>query len=110
MAVKKKTVKSYNIKKELLKKNKINEEFCSQLHNLTLEDIIALKLELVSESVNGKFYGFPIRKFIDNIVNESLIKYSLSVANSYKEAGLILGISKSQLFKYVKRYSIFNKE
>ncbi len=107
LAVKKETVKSYNIKKELLKNNKINEEFCDQLHNLTLEDIIALKLELASESVKGKFYGFPIKKFINNIINESLIKYSLSAASSYREAGLILGISKAELFKYARKYNIF---
>ena len=108
MAVKKETVKSYNIKKKLLKERKINKEFCNQLHRLTLEDIISLKLELAAESVKGKFYGFPIKKFINNIVNEALIKHSLSISKSYREAGLILGISKSELFKFAKKYGILD--
>ncbi len=51
------TVKSYNIKKELLKEKKINKDFCNKLHSITIEDIIALKLELAAESVKGKLFG-----------------------------------------------------
>ena len=101
----KKNTKISNFEKDLEKLQDILNEIESD--NLTLEDIIALKLELASESVKGKFYGFPIKKFINNIINESLIKYSLSAASSYREAGLILGISKAELFKYARKYNIF---
>ena len=109
----KETVKNYNIKEQLLKKKKINKDFCNRLHLITLEDLIALKLELAAESVKGKLYGFPIKKFVTNIINEALIKYSISNSGSYREAGLILGLTKSELFKYAQRYNIFktnNKE
>ena len=104
------TVKSYNIKKELLKEKKINKDFCNKLHSITIEDLIALKLELAAESVKGKLFGFPIKSFITNIINEALIKYSLSVTNSYREAGLLLGLTKSELYRYRKRYKIFKED
>jgi hypothetical protein len=39
--------KNYSIKKKLRLENKIDEDFEMRLNNLTLEDIIALKLELM---------------------------------------------------------------
>ena len=48
---------SYSIAKELRKENKINNEFEAMLSHLTMEEIIALKLELATRSVGGKFYG-----------------------------------------------------
>ena len=107
---KKETIKNYNIRKILLEEKKINKDFCNKLHRITIEDIVALKLELAATSVKGKLYGFPIKSFITNIINEALIKYSFSVTKSYREAGLLLGLTKSELYRYGKRYKIWRDD
>ena len=46
--------KNYSIKKKLRLEKKIDEDFEIRLNHLTLEDIIALKLELSSKNYKGK--------------------------------------------------------
>ena len=43
----------YSISNKLKKENKSHDEFEVMLNNLTLEEIIALKLELAAKSVGG---------------------------------------------------------
>ena len=53
---------SYSLRKKLLKSGKIDSEFEVKLNLLTLEEIIALKLELSSLHINNKLYKFPLYK------------------------------------------------
>ena len=50
----------YSISKKLKREGKSSEEFELMLNGLTLEDIIALKLELATKPFGGKCYGIPI--------------------------------------------------
>ena len=56
--------KNYSISKKLKLENRIDEDFEARLNNLSLEDIIALKLELSSKTYKGKFYGLQLYKYI----------------------------------------------
>ena len=77
----------------------------SILNSLTLEQIIALKLELSSRIVKGKLFGFPIFKTIDYIIKDSLVKFSLSATKSQKEAAAMLGITVKDLRLFCKKYN-----
>jgi len=103
--------RNYNqsLLRKFRKEKKINKETEKLISYLTLEDLIALKLELAAESVRGKFYGFPIFKATTQIVKESVIKFALSVTSSHKKAAMVLGLSLSELKRYVKKYDI-NKQ
>ena len=94
----------YSISKKLLKEKRTNEEFEVILNSLTLEQIIALKLELSSRIVKGKLFGFPIFKTVDHIIKDSLIKFSLSSTKSQKEAAALLGITVKDLRLFCKKY------
>ena len=50
----------YSISRKLRKENKISEEFEVMLNYLSLEEVIALKLEAASLATGGKYFGFPI--------------------------------------------------
>jgi DNA-binding protein Fis len=78
------------------------------LCTLTLEDIIALRLELASRAVNGKLYGLNIWKSIPSIAKEAVLKYAYSAARTKSEAASFLGISKSDFRKYLKKFKISN--
>ena len=107
---KEEVIRNYNFKKELVKNNKIDNKFCDQLHSLTLEELITLKLQLATENLKGKFYGFPVIKFVNNIVKESLVRFAISSTDSYREAAKVLGLSHVELYTYIKKHNLLNKE
>tara|TARA_Y100000593_G_scaffold94591_1_gene194477 strand:+ start:3069 stop:3434 length:366 start_codon:yes stop_codon:yes gene_type:complete len=94
--------KYYSISKKLKKENKITEEFEIIIDNLSLEDIIALKLELSAKLFKGKLYGFSLYKAIVDIAKDAVLKFAISATNSKRMAAFMLGISYRQL-KYLQK-------
>ena len=95
----------YSISKKLQKDKKISDEFEVMINSLTLEEVIALKLELCTRSLRGKYYGFPIWKSLPEITRDAVLKYALSATRSKKEAARFLGITISELNKNLKQYN-----
>jgi hypothetical protein len=87
---------------KLRKEGKSNEAFEIMLSTLTLEELLALKLECSSRLTAGKLYGFNLWSNIVDITKEALYNAVISVAKTNKEATRILGIS-SDTFKMLKR-------
>ena len=80
----------------------LNSELEILIRSITIEDLIALKLELAAEHVKGKLYGFPIWNSTKFIIKDSLIKFALSATNTHKEAAGILGLNLSDLKRFIK--------
>jgi len=106
----KKRLRGRNYNQSLLKKlrreKKINKDLEVLIASLTIEDLIAIKLELAAEIVRGKLFGFPIYATTLQVVKEGLIKFALSSTTSHKKAAFSLGISLSELKRYIKKYEI----
>lgn len=96
----------YSLKNKLEKENKINQEFNILLNNLTLEEIIGLKLELSSLYINSKLYNINIWKSTYYICREAVLKYSLSSCRSIRDAASLMGISESLFRKEIKKFKI----
>jgi hypothetical protein len=96
----------YSISNKLKSEKKITDEFEIMLCSLTLEDIIALRLELAANSVHGKLYGFKLWHSVPDIVKDSLLKYAYSAARTKSEAAAFLGIGKSDFRKLLKKFEI----
>ena len=94
----------YSISRKLRKENKSSEEFELMLNNLTLEDIIALKLELATRPFGGKCYGIPIWHSTKEIVQDAMLKTALSACRSKKEAARFLGLIPQDFRKLMKKY------
>ncbi len=92
--------------RKLRKEEKINKKLENLLSELTLEEIISIKLELASESVRGKFFGFPIFKAVRQITKEAMVTFALSSTSSHGKAAALLGLSLSELKRYIKKYDI----
>jgi hypothetical protein len=79
------------------------------INKLSLEDLIAVKLELSANNVNNRLYGFDLWRKSKNIIKEALLKFAISTTNSKKDAARFLGLTylefnrASKLFK-VKDY------
>tara|TARA_B100000282_G_scaffold51173_1_gene32525 strand:- start:437 stop:820 length:384 start_codon:yes stop_codon:yes gene_type:complete len=98
--------KDYNLKNTLLKQQKIDFNFLEKIKFLQLEEIIALKLIVSAEGLNGKFLNFPFLKFTTDICREAIIKFALSISNNNREASLILGMKKVEILNYIKKHNL----
>ncbi|MDC1160134.1 hypothetical protein OAT10_00120 [Luminiphilus sp.] len=99
-------IKNYSISRKLKEEGLINTEFEVRLASLPLEDIIALKLDLTSETLGGYFYGIPFWKIIPFIIKEAVLKYAMTACYSKKDVGRFLGIREKELFMLLKKYKI----
>ena len=96
----------YSLKNKLEKEDKINEEFNILLNNLTLEEIIGLKLELSSKYINNKLYNINIWKSTYYICREAVLKYALSSCRTIRDAASLMGITESSFRKEIKKFQI----
>ena len=94
--------------KKLREEKKINEEFEIVLHSLSLEDLIAIKLELSTKTLNSPLYGFPILKSMRQIAEEAALKFAFSTTRTAVEAAKVLGISKNEMLRFAKKYKIYD--
>jgi len=92
---------NYSFSKYLRKLNKSSDEFEFMLNQLTLEELIALKLEISSRSVNGKLYGFNLWYNIPRIAREALLLFAVSATTNIIEAQTLLGIKDVVMFRKI---------
>lgn len=100
--------KNYSVINKLLKEEKINEQFLLKLNSLSLEEVIALKLEFAAKSSGGSVFGIPIWNSLRDICRDASLKFALSVTRTKNEAASFLGVSVSTFKKYLEKYEIKN--
>ena len=95
---------TYDISRKLRDEGKSSDDFEVMVGNLSLEELIGLKLHLSSKTIGGKFYGFPLWTSMVDVTRDALLKYAWSCGRTRREAGMFLGIMgwkmKSILWKY----------
>ena len=97
---------NYSLRNKLFREKKINSNFETILNTLTLEEIIALKLELSASHVNYKLFGFPIFRAIRSMVREACLMFALSATRTPKDAASVLGITERQLREEIEKFNI----
>ena len=96
--------KKYSIIRKFRNEGKLPPEAETFISNISLEDLIALKLEIASKPTQGKLYGIPIWKTIPFIVRDALLKTAISVCKTKAEAASMLGKDVDSLDKLLKKY------
>ena len=69
---------------------KITNKALSDINNIALEDLIAIKLELSTRYTCGKFYGMPLWRITRHTVTDALLKT----------------IDYMDFNKYIKKYKV----
>ena len=105
---KKKEDDYYSVSNKLKSHGKIDEKFEIMLSSLTLEEIIALRLELAAKTVNYKLYGTNIWKNLPHLVRDGVLKYIYIAGRTKTEMASFLGVDKSRLRKLLNQYNISN--
>lgn len=91
----------------LRQEKKITEEFEIILNNLSLEDIIALKLDLSCRTQKSPVYGIPIWKMLNKVVKDAVLKFAVSTTQTPSEAARLLGVRIFELKKIMKEYNLW---
>ena len=86
--------------------NLINDETLVVINSLTIENLIALKLELSARILNNRLYGLDIWKKSDYIIKDAMLKFAISTTKSKKDAARFLSISYSEFNKLYKKYKL----
>jgi len=105
--------KNYSFVSILKRERKVNDEFLSVLSSLSLEEIIALKLELAVQLTKHKLYNFPLWKALPSICKDAVLRYTLSACQSKRDGARMLGIDIREFNKLLKRYNtekLFNND
>ena len=97
--------KNYSIIRKLRKEGKLPEEMEIFVANLSLEDLIALKLEISSRPVSGKLFGIPIWKSIPFIVRDAVLKTAISVCKTKVDAANLIGMDVDKMDNLLKKYN-----
>ena len=95
----------YSIINKLKSEDKITDDTLNNINNVSLEDLIAIKLELSTRYLCGKFYGLPIWRLTRHAVTDALLKTALSIARTKKEAARFLGVDYMEFNRYIKKYN-----
>ena len=102
---------NYSIINKLKSEKKITDNTLNNINNISLEDLIAIKLEQSSRLLGGKLYNFPLWKAMPEICRDALLKYSYTACETKKDMARLLGIDRSDLYKFLKKHkteSYFN--
>ena len=95
---------AYSVSRKLKNEGRSNPALESQLSLLTLEEVIALKLEISTRELNGKLYGFPVWHSMPDIIKDAVVKYAISATKTKGEAARLLGLTPENFYKLCKRY------
>tara|TARA_R110000824_G_scaffold539_3_gene3422 strand:+ start:630 stop:1001 length:372 start_codon:yes stop_codon:yes gene_type:complete len=94
----------YSIAGKLRRERRSNEEFEVMISGLSLEEVIALKLELSSKPVNNRLYGINIWSALPDIARDAAFKFAYSATRSHKEAMRFLGMAPLYFQKFKWKY------
>lgn len=97
--------KNYSFIFVMKQKKKINQNFLNILSCLSLEEVIALKLESSVQSLNNKLYNFPLWSAMPNITRDALLAYAMSSCKSKRDMAKFLGIPVNKFNNILKKYN-----
>lgn len=102
------TKKHYSVISKLEHDGKINEQFQLMMNKLSLEEAIAVKLELASKASGGFIYGIPIWNSLLHIVRDATLKFALSATRTKAEAARFIGVNIDNFNDYLEHYETEN--
>ena len=100
------TTKNKSIILKLSQRGLLNDSILTNINKLSLEDLIAIKLELSASNLNNRLYGFDMWKKSNYIIKEALLKFALSTTNSKKDAARFLGLTYAEFRRVVSTYKV----
>ena len=92
--------------KSVILKLCLQDDLLVNINKLTLEDLIAIKLELSANNINNRLYGFDLWRQSNKIIKEALLKFAISTTNSKKDASRFLGLTYLEFKRVMTKYDV----
>jgi len=92
--------------KSVILKLCLQDDLLVNINKLTLEDLIAIKLELSANNINNRLYGFDLWRQSNKIIKEALLKFAISTTNSKKDASRFLGLTYLEFKRVMTKYNV----
>ncbi len=92
----------------LQQRQQIDDSLLVLINNLTLEDLITLKLELSAKNINNRLYGLDIWRKSSYIMKEAMLMFAISTTQSKKDAARFLGLTYLDFKKALKKFEVDN--
>lgn len=96
--------KNYSVINKLIADEKINDRFLVTLNQLSLEEVIAVKLEMAAKASGGDIFGIPIWRSLREISKDAALKLAITISRTQADAASFLGINIITLIKYLQEY------
>ena len=96
---------NYSIIKKFKSEGKLTNLDLNAINNISLENLIAIKLELTTRYLCGKFFGMPLWRITRLTVIDALLKTALSISPTKQEAARFLGVDYMDFNRYIKKYN-----
>jgi hypothetical protein len=93
--------------KRLRSEGKLNTDLEICINNLTLEELIAAKLELTMRTLSSPLFGFPLWKNMESIVQDAVLTTAMSITQSRAECARFLGLTYKEFNQVMKKHNIF---
>ncbi len=100
------TTESKSVIKKLKDQNKINDSILTCMNTMSIEDVIAVKLELSAGQLNNRLYGFDIWRRSNYIIKEAILKFAISSTKSKKDAARFLGLTYAEFKRVTRKYEV----
>tara|TARA_R110002110_G_scaffold83491_2_gene216702 strand:- start:505 stop:846 length:342 start_codon:yes stop_codon:yes gene_type:complete len=94
------------VNKSIILKLCLQDDLLVNINKLSLEDLIAVKLELSANNINNRLYGFDLWKKSNHIMKEALLKFAISTTNSKKDASRFLGLTYLEFKRVLQQYKV----
>ena len=90
----------------LKREGRVNEDALNAISELTVEEIIGVKLELSAQRTKGKLYNLPIWYTLPNICRDACMKFAFSYCSTKSDMASLLGIPYEYFIELYKKYNI----
>jgi hypothetical protein len=97
--------KNYSFISIMKRESRVNEGFLDVLSSLSLEELIALKLETSARLTKHKLYNFPLWKAMPSICRDAILRFTLSACESKRDGARMLGIDVREFDRLIKKYN-----
>jgi hypothetical protein len=92
--------------KKLRQEGKLSEAVEIGINNLTLEELIAVKLELSTRTQKTPIFALPLWKNLDKIVKDAVLKFAISTTQTPSEGARIVGLNIRSFRQAVDHFRI----
>ena len=102
MSTKKEKKRSFT--SELREEGRIDSHFLDKISDLTIEELIAIKLEHSAKLMSGKLYNFPLWYTLPYMVRDALMNFVDRNCKTKMDMSNVLGIPYSEFQQIYRKY------